>query len=188
MELFKNLEFNQERCSMDIAHGIFIFGAILAHKPKDILEVGIGSGLISKLIIAGIKYNQLGNLECVDNFKDGERPQLIDYISENAKVHIKDEKQFILNCNKKYDFIISDADHANSHNWLSNYIEIANDDAFLLFHDTNNPNCKNLLSHEKFFEKQKTVDIIYHFKKNSLANERCDRGLLVVKKKSFKIM
>ena len=56
--------------AIDVPHGMLILGALLSAKPKNVLEIGIGTGFITNLLLDGISYNQIGELTSIDNFHD----------------------------------------------------------------------------------------------------------------------
>jgi len=65
--------------AIDVPHGMLILGALISSKPKNILEIGIGTGFITNLLLDGISYNEIGDLTSVDNFHDlgGNLPNIV---------------------------------------------------------------------------------------------------------------
>ena len=56
--------------SVDLCHGMLILSNALSSKPEKILEIGIGPGFCSEILLSAIEYNGKGKLTCVDNFVD----------------------------------------------------------------------------------------------------------------------
>lgn len=177
-------EYETNNTSIDRSHCVLISGTVLSLKPKLILELGVGSGFLSQAILNAIKYNNCGKLISVDNWQDFngiaqyESKDSWTIVNNNEHDYIKSQKE------NTYDMIISDADHSNSHNWLKSIINISTNNSILFFHDTNNKNFPNLMKIESEIKKMKLAS--FHFMKNSLNTERCDRGLLMVINKKFK--
>lgn len=171
---------NLEHISIDSNHIELIYSLIICHKPNNCLELGIGSGLTTKRIVQAFDYNEIvPNIDCVDNFFDwnGNCP---DHIKELTSINIiiNNEYDFLTSCNKKYDFIISDADHNNTDRWLDKTLQLLNAGGMLIYHDVTNVEFPNL---KKLIEQAKTLRLNHMlFTKNSKMNERCNRGLLVI--------
>lgn len=171
--------------AMDKNHIELIYGIIISQKPKKVLEIGIGSGLLTQKILSAFAYNCMEiNLDCVDNFFDwsGKIPSHILKL-KNINLIQTSEENFINTCETKYDTIISDADHFNSHKWIEKTCALLNDGGILIFHDITNKMFPNLLSIISFFESNTNTYSYVIFNKNSRNDERCDRGLLVVHRK-----
>lgn len=171
--------------AIDNNHIELIYGIIISHKPQNILEIGIGSGLLTKKILSAFKYNGIkNNLDCVDNFFDwsGIAPSHILDIKDINLIY-KSEEEFIRTCEKKYDLIISDADHFNSHKWIDKTCCLLNENGILIYHDITNKMFPNLSSIISFFEINSSKYSYFIFNKNSRNDERCDRGLLIVYRK-----
>jgi predicted O-methyltransferase YrrM len=152
---------------MDLAHRCLVQGLIRAHKPNKILELGYGEGVTNSAIREAIEANQFGELTVVDNFFDGK-------IFETPGLIVDSEEHFVHNTVEKYDMIISDADHNNSHKWNHITMGLLNSPGIAIFHDVTCsmfPNLRNILS-------EFPQGIL--FNKNSLPSEKCDRGLYVV--------
>lgn len=167
---------------IDNNHIELIYGLILSNKPKSCLELGIGSGLTTKKIIEAFEYNKIiPNIDCVDNFYDwsGNIPQHIKELN-TINLIMSDEYSYIQSCKKKYDFIISDADHMNAHKWVKETIDLCNNNGIIIYHDVTNPIFPNL--YEIILQIKKLNLRYFLFNRNSLSEERCDRGLLVIQK------
>jgi predicted O-methyltransferase YrrM len=133
--------FRDDRRAIDIAHNVFLMGALLSKKPDNILELGIGTGFVTQTLLAGIRFNGFGRITCVDNWFDwgGKEPAGIDKLRQTgAKVVVESEERFLRTCAAdQYDFLVSDADHMHSGDWVHEHLRVTRNDAFLFFHDTN---------------------------------------------------
>lgn len=169
--------------TLDVPHNLFLIGSLLSRKPRNILEMGMGTGYLTWSIIQAIQYNGVGQLTSVDNWCDwgGAEPLGIDRIKA-AGVNVVapiDEREFLRTCpDNAYDFVISDADHRRSHQWTDEYLRITSHDGFLYFHDTNSPMFRNLYAIVETIQKLNLPH--YHFTQNTRPDERCDRGFLFV--------
>jgi predicted O-methyltransferase YrrM len=179
-----------EHVKIDQAHADLIYGLVVSHKPKKILELGVGGGKSADTILAAMKYNDNNaDLYLVDNWYDFnfKMPQdVFDKYSDRAKIISSDEKEFVFNTKETFDFIMSDADHYNTDQWFRYvYEELLNDKGILIYHDINLyeesfVNLRNILSD--------CVELkLNHFlfNRNSLTGERCHRGLLVIFKNQY---
>lgn len=174
-----------EIVKIDDAHCYLIYGLILSHKPSNILELGIGSGKTTDLIINAVNYNQnKANITVVDNWYDFnfiEPPEARVKYGSLVNLINSSEKDYVFNCKEKYDFILSDADHFNTEKWFEHvYSNLLVQDGILIYHDVTNasfPNLKSIL--DKCILNKLNYQL---FNQNTLVNERCDRGLLIIKK------
>ena len=168
--------------AIDRNHGLFLFGALVARKPEDVLELGIGSGLVSWTLVHGLRYNGRGRLTSVDNWLDwkGQEPPVAEELRK-AGVNVVSpvaEEEFVKGSpSDAYDFLVSDADHRRSGSWIDEHLRVTRHDAFLFFHDTN---------HEDRFRGLKAVERrirelqlpCFHFTRSTRPEERCERGWL----------
>jgi predicted O-methyltransferase YrrM len=166
--------------AMDWAHIELIYGAAISAKPENILELGIGTGAVTRKLLNAIYYNGIGNLTCVDNLVDDANWPKIEYkeaMGEGARFVNSDEHAFVSGqLTNKYDFLVSDADHSG--NWFEEHSRICTPMAMMWFHDTNTPGYPGLYSIEP---QVKALGWPYiHFRKSSRPDERCERGLLLV--------
>ena len=177
--LILNFE-NTTKVAIDKNHALQILGSVVSKKPENILEVGIGTGFITKTLFYGILYNNIGKLTCVDNWYDfgGVVPNGIEEL-EDAGINIinSNEYDFVKTCkDNTYDFLVSDGDHHNSGTWVDEYLRIVKNDGFMYFHDTNNKYFKNMGLVES---RIKELNIPYfQFKTKTRTDENCDIGLL----------
>lgn len=170
---------------MDHAHIMLIYGVALAIKPLNILELGIGSGAVTTALLEAVTYNGRGRITVVDNWVDwgGVRPEIAG-LAHTSKISIVDSNEETA-VNKwtpgTVDLIVSDADHMNSHKWFLTTMSLLTKTGIAFFHDVTNPAFPNL---NTLIDTVKQHEYSYWvFRENSVAQERCDRGLLMVMKK-----
>lgn len=168
---------------MDSNHLNLIYSLIICHKPKSILEIGIGTGAVTAQIIRANQYNNISaHLTCVDNFYDwsGTPPQEYWDMKKQIEFIVSDEQTFVANCATTYDFIISDADHHRTDCWIDKTLNLLSHNGILIYHDVTNAQFPNLYTIVQYVQNNNINHIL--FNKNSLESERCDRGLLVIYK------
>jgi predicted O-methyltransferase YrrM len=174
-----------EVVKIDVAHGLYVLGLVTASKPKTILELGIGSGYTTDLIIKAASINQNNpKIDVVDNWSDFNFQAPIDAIQKYSKlVNLinMSELEYVFSTENRYDFIFSDADHNNTDKWFSYVFQnLLNPGGYLMYHDVTNasfPNLKNILALCHMSKLNYRL-----FYKNSNNSERCDRGLLCIHK------
>lgn len=171
--------------SIDISHGVLIFGTMLSAKPEKILEIGIGTGFITNFLLDGISYNQKGILTSIDNFYDlgGNLPNhVLQSLKQKNNINIIapiEEKEFVLSSkNDEYDFLVSDGDHVHSGEWVDEIFRIMSPNAFMFFHDVNNSGFPGLMNYKILADKYNKPN--YLFTQSSRNDEQCHRGLLMV--------
>lgn len=172
--------------AIDYAHAHLVAGLILAHKPESVLELGVGSAYLTRVVLEALRENSLGCLTSVDNFFDwqGIKPPHIEELQHaypEWNLIISDESSFLQSAlPHTYMFIISDGDHTRGYQTASAVFQAAVPGGLLVFHDTSSdlfrllariPNRCRRLGFPSF-----------HFTAKSLPDERTDRGLLVVSK------
>jgi len=169
--------------AIDCAHNIFVIGSVLSKKPRNLLELGVGSGYLTLSLLHAIKYNGIGQLTSVDNWFDthGLEPKVGSQLrAAGANVVCSSEKDFVVNApTDAYDFLISDADHHHSAEWLDQHLRIVEHNGFIFFHDTNQPGEFPGLATIEARVKELGIPF-YHFKESSRPDENCNRGLLFV--------
>ena len=176
---------NNEGVKIDIVHAELITGLILSQKPKNILELGLGGARSCDSIIKAIDYNKNSpKFTIVDNWLDwnGKIPKgVLETYSNKAEIITMDEKEFVFSTKERYDFIMSDADHNNTEQWFEHvYDNLLNDFGILIYHDINIIE-DSFINLRKIYEICKKRNLNYYlFNKNSLNNERCQRGLLTI--------
>jgi predicted O-methyltransferase YrrM len=169
--------------AMDLAHNFFIVGSVLARKPKNVLELGMGSGYLTSSLVRALEYNRVGTLTTVDSWFDtnGIEPSIAnEFRKSGVNVVCSTEEEFVKQAaTDGYDFLISDADHMRSFEWLDQHIRLTKPDGLMFFHDTNDPQTFAGLA---TIERQVTERNLpyFHFNQNSRPGERCSRGLLFV--------
>ncbi len=170
--------------AIDICHSVLILGSLLSAKPESILELGVGTGFVTNLLLDGITYNQQGNLTCVDNFHDYnghlQQSTLDKIASRKAKIIAPiEEKLFVINSQTdSYDFLVSDADHEHAGEWVDEIFRIMKPNSFMFFHDVSAPGYPNLANY--ITRSKELGKPHYLFNVNSRPNESCQRGFLMV--------
>lgn len=179
-----------EGVKIDVAHAELLKGLIMSHKPTTILELGVGGGQGTDAMLEGLEYNQQEfDYTLVDNWNDfgfKEPPEVSAKYGDKINIVTSGEQEFVFGCNKKYDFIMSDADHHRTDQWFEYvYLNLLNDNGILIYHDV------NLVDQDAFHNlvniyKSCQEHNIHHmlFNRNSRDGERCQRGLLVIFKHS----
>ena len=171
--------------AIDVPHGMLILGALLSAKPKNVLEIGIGTGFITNLLLDGISYNQIGELTSIDNFHDlgGNLPNsTLENLKTKPNIKIIapiEEKDFVFSIEEnQFDFIVSDGDHLHAGEWAEQIFKILKPDSFMFFHDVNNPGYPNLMNYKILADKYNKPNFL--FKDSSRQDEDCQRGILMV--------
>lgn len=125
--------------AVDDCHLDLVYGLVRSHKPDNVLELGVGSGKTTVVLIKALKKNEkFKKLTLVDNWIDwkGNKPTHIHELEEYIDIVESDEKEFIFSCNKSFDFIFSDADHWNTDKWFEYvYDRILSNNGILIYHD-----------------------------------------------------
>jgi len=152
---------------IDLAHRCLILGLILASKPVNLLELGYGTGRTNDAMREGIRMNQVGTLTVVDNFYDG-------HVFDTPGLVVSSEEDFINTTQSKFDFIVSDADHFNSHKWAEKTVSLLTPQGIAVFHDVTCPAFPNLRALLDIFPSGVL------FNTSSTPTEECERGLFVV--------
>lgn len=168
--------------AMDQNHAEFIYGCLVAKKPEKILEMGVGVGFVTKYLIKGIKYNQFGELICVDNWLDtgGQQPNFFkELLPDITTFELASEGDFVsASANDTYDLSVYDADHFATDQRIDDILRITNHEGFLFFHDIMTQDFSNLY---KIVERVRELGMPnYIFDKSTRTDERCERGLLFV--------
>lgn len=189
-------QFNtQDGIQVDEAHVALINGLVKSQKPVNILELGLGSGTTTDAILDGLHFNQQPfNFTLVDLWLEREwggdpdqfisgscPPEAVEKYSPYINIVTSDEREYVFNCGKTFDFIMSDADHFNTQKWFEYvYSELLEPNGILIYHDVTDRGFTNL---REILEKCKLYNLRFSlFNKNSRSDERCDRGLLVIYK------
>jgi predicted O-methyltransferase YrrM len=171
--------------SVDLCHGLFLLGSLTSAKPQNVLELGIGPAFASEILCAGIKYNGIGKLTCVDNLADlgGNLPQAkLDFLKQSGVNVVApiDEKDFVEAAGlEEYDFLVSDADHGRAHLWAARVFDIMKPNSFMFFHDVGE--FKNLLKYKEMADDRGYYN--HTFTTSSRGDENCHRGWQFIIKK-----
>jgi len=177
-------QYKPHGAAIDFAHAVIILGSLVSSKPENVLEIGIGTGSITNILLNGIDYNQIGKLTCIDNFHDlgGNLPKstLENLKTKNINIIAPiEEKDFVFSQQENtYDFLVSDGDHLHSGEWVDQMFSIIKPNSFMFFHDVNNPDYINLMNYKLRADELNKPN--YLFTKSSRPDENCSRGLLMV--------
>jgi len=170
--------------TIDICHVYLLFGTLISSKPKNILEIGIGTSLCSNILLKGIEYNGFGTLTCVDNLYDlgGNLPYyILDNMKSKANIIISNEKDFVFNCkDNSYDFLISDGDHNHAGEWVEQIFRIIQPNSFMFFHDVSE-SYPNLINYKIEADKLNKPNHLFNI--SSRFDENCKRGFLMIENK-----
>lgn len=170
---------------IDTAHANLLFGLVCAHKPARVLEFGFGGGRSAQAILDALEAN--GNdaqYLLVDNWADwcGVMPvEAFRFVTQHHRQGFQimdiDEWTFVAQCDEQFDFIMSDADHFNTHRWFEDvYDRLLAPGGILVYHD-----CRNfpgIASITLACERERLRHVV--FDKSSKSGEACERGLLVI--------
>jgi predicted O-methyltransferase YrrM len=178
---------------MDLAHVFKIAGEVYARKPKKILEIGIGTGLLSAHLLKAISHNGLGKLTCVDMLSDfcGQKKAHVELLEKyGAELQVKAEADYLRDCKEQFDIVIADAEHKHDgedpKEIVKPYVKVCKPEGIVFIHDTNNgqfPNLSNARQHVECDPSAYGVSWHEHFVAKSRPRELCDRGLFMMKKK-----
>lgn len=186
---------------VDFCHGDLIANLVKCHKPKTVLELGFGSGFSSRKILAALDYNETGELAStygppakytlVDNWLDWREkgappPDMSEFQTPRTTIVNSNEHDFVFGAKEKWDFIFSDADHFNAEKWFDHVFDnLLNEKGILIYHDI----CESAPANGEFWfpnlakilrrTRERNLSH-YLFNRDSLASERCWRGLLVI--------
>ncbi len=164
---------------MDQNHISLIASLVLCSKPSSILELGIGSGAVTKAVLDAVAYNQHpATMTCVDNFMDWGGVEPPGIRSLPVDLVISSERDFIESCHLRYDMIISDADHDHADEWIDKTLALLEPGGIIIYHDITNPSYSNLAKIPDRIRELGWSHVV--FNKSTRDDERCQRGLLVV--------
>lgn len=181
------IPFGQDQgVKIDIAHAELLRGLIVSHKPKTVLELGVGGGQGTDAMLAGLDYNlQPFDYTLVDNWNDfgfQQPKEVAERYGDRITIVTSDEREYVFGCNKTFDFIMSDADHHRTDQWFEYvYDNLLNNNGILVYHDINLVDADAFHNLVNIYNvcKQKNLPHML-FNRNSRMDERCQRGLLVI--------
>lgn len=171
--------------SVDLAHATLLAGLVMSMKPMLILELGFGAGYTANVIADAIAWNGVGHHVIVDNLTDegvGDRIARFSHRHPAAEIVMANEREYVNEkfgelC--KYDMVVSDADHENSHNWFSKTLLLARPGGVACFHDVGKGSIyKNLQGLVEMAVALQLAHIVCE--ESSRQDERCERGWMVV--------
>jgi predicted O-methyltransferase YrrM len=172
--------------AVDEAHAALLAGLVASHKPSRVLELGVGSGYATRVLLAALHANQRGELVSVDNFFDwkGRQPEHIHALQKESagwNLVTCDETEYVSKAESaSFDFIFSDGDHTRGYQNAPDVFRICRPGGILVFHDTNNPMFRLLARLPGRCRRLGFPS--YHFTAKSCPGEMTDRGLLIVQK------
>ena len=181
-DFFHHIEhFNHGKKEIDLVHNCLLFGAVLASKPENVLELGIGNGYATRAIFYALKYNKKGKLTSIDNWHDwkGKEPSHVDalrYLGVNVVAPIHERDFVRKQPDNTYDFLLSDCDHRHAGEWAEDVFRIVKPSGLMFFHDISQ--CESLKRYVEISKERRLSHFI--FSKNSRKEERCERGFLMV--------
>ncbi len=122
-------------------------------------------------------------LTSVDNWLDwkGSEPPFAAALRKaGANIVVSGEEDFVRSApDNAYDLLVSDADHFKSATWLDQHLRIVEDEGYLFFHDTNQPQRFPGLAGIEGQIRSRNLPHV-HFRASSRPDERCQRGWLFV--------
>jgi predicted O-methyltransferase YrrM len=171
--------------SLDLSHAALIMGVVAAKKPEQVLELGFGIGYGTDAIVQALTWNRKGRLTVVDNWYDwqGREPDTTaPFKQRGVEFVVGSEEDFVRSAaDEKYDVLVSDADHLNSHKWLDQHLRIVRPGGVLFFHDVGPgslfPNLRQIVRDAKAMGLSHQL-----FAEDTRSDEYCHRGLLMVHK------
>jgi hypothetical protein len=183
-DLFTHLNSGlRDRTSMDMAHAALIASMALSLKPARVLELGIGTGYLTKALLLALQMNGRGSLLCVDNWFDWDsrRPEHISELEAwGAKVVVSSEEAFVRSCEREqFDLVVSDADHFSSYKWFEGTLGLVAREGVAFFHDTNQPDMFPGLAQLPKRAAELGLPCC-HYTASDGNSDRCHRGLLMV--------
>ena len=113
----KNLKSYDENAKIQKRMAERLMSFINSKSPKNILEIGCGTGFLTKLIKENINYEKLTTIDIVK-----ECESYIKNIDSNIEFIANDIEEFIKTNTTSYDLIISNA----SLQWVENFEEVIN--------------------------------------------------------------
>lgn len=144
---------------MDDCHVELIRAIVRCAKPKAILELGFGSGKLTRELVAAVEENCCGRITVVDNWFDwgGIKPMHADLHGVNFET--SEESRFVRENSRNWDFVVADAEHENVENRIEHYMKLVLPGGWLIVHDySSDPRG-------------------WTFAQSSAEHERCERGL-----------
>jgi predicted O-methyltransferase YrrM len=171
--------------SIDLAHNALLLGMVASLKPDRVCDIGFGNGYTADSISQALQWNKKGTLTIVENWQDsnGIMPlhakqwsTVYDFVTFTES----SEEAFIKSCPyHTFDILVSDADHSNTHKWITETFKIVRPGGVLFFHDTNSLERPNLAGIVEVVKRRRMPH--FHFTESSRPEERCHRGWLMVK-------
>jgi predicted O-methyltransferase YrrM len=172
--------------ALDQVHALLLAGLVTSHKPVRTLELGIGSGYATRVILQALDFNRQGELLSVDNFFDwnGQKPEHVRSMERERpdwRVAQCDETEFLRSSETGvFDLILSDGDHTRGYQNAPDVFRVCKAGGLVVFHDTNNELFRLLCRLPRRCRQLRFPG--FHFIRRSRPDEMTGRGLLVVEK------
>ncbi len=168
--------------TLDQCHLDLLYGLMVSLKPKHALELGIGSGQVTDLIIRAFEYNGLPlDLTTVDNWLDWDYQMpavAAEYEKKGVHIVTASEMDYSRSLRRSFDLIISDADHHHAHSSFPIFMKHLNRGGMFVCHDVANPDFPNL---RLIYSAVRCAGLPHlFFNASSRPDEHCQRGLLVI--------
>lgn len=177
---------------IDIAHAQLIKGLICSAKSENILEFGFGGGRSCEAILQAAEYNQnRPNYTLVDCWLDWDgiepggfntvKDKYLEYTRGISLIAMREKEavEKLIQEGRKFDFIMSDADHEHTHEWAENvFNDLLESPGILIYHDADNkqyPGIKEIRHMDSFEGSARLL-----FNRKTRKDEACERGLLVI--------
>jgi len=168
--------------AIDAAHCDLLYGLIRAQKPESVLELGFGEGASCLAMRRALLENgtPTARYVLVDDWTDwGGLPFAAATDLRGVTLIEQSEETFVLSCQERFDFILSDADHQRTERWFERtYSDLLAPGGILCYHDVNNPDFPNLRTLVDTCRENGLRYVV--FDRSSSPGERCERGLLVI--------
>ncbi len=170
--------------AIDFSHALFVAGLLASQKPTDVLELGVGSGYLTQVLLSALSANMRGQLTSVDNFIDWEKSKPAHIIALQKKypgwkLAIGDESEFLRRApTAAYDCVVSDGDHPNGYQNAPEVFRVCRVGGAIVFHDTNSDLFRLLA---RLPARCRALGFpCAHFIARSRPDENTHRGMLVV--------
>lgn len=168
--------------AIDAAHCDLLYGLIRAQKPGSVLELGFGTGASCVAMRRALLENGTSSARyvLVDDWTDwGGLPFAAATDLRGVTLIEQSEEAFVLSCQERFDFILSDADHQRAERWFARtYCDLLAPGGTLCYHDVCNPDYPNLGTIVAQCQARGLRYVV--FDRSSQEWERCERGLLVI--------
>lgn len=180
--MFDFHSFPRSEVSIDLCHNLLLYGVVASVKPDNVLELGIGSGFVTRAVLDALQYNGKGRLTSVDNYYDwqGIEPPLVAELRlAGAEIVAPvDEGEFVrAQQDASFDILVSDADHNRCGDWLEDVFRIVRTGGLIFVHDV----FYSASAHKYLETAERLGKSHFLFDKSSRSDERCERAWLMIR-------